>query len=484
MTGSREDVLQQIDFGNLVAEKEKNFTSIFVPTERVENEILTSSPPDVVKGPKGSGKSAVFQLFSDHEEYLRDHYPEMFDIHDDEILIVSGSGQEDQLRKGLTEVDRSVDNFDPEQYWKLYFVIKIARSLKNNGHKLEGNLYELLQVTDESDSLRLAPVIKRLYNRIIGPSPDNIKTPIGDVPLDWDNINTSGLLDEEAEYLRDNDITIWLCVDRVDQIGDNREEMKEYVEGLFEAQIFLQPINEIKPKVFVRTDIWSELHITNQDYLETRRLRWENKELLTLINKRMMESDIVRKYIKENMARNIDISNILTYKQQTQKEIFNIVFVKQIAGGQTGSPTFDWMKKRVTNGKDDSYPRELINFCKKAKNEQQNMSDLPDESLIGESSLKNALEEMSRKHVTTVLYSEFEDLETHFDQLKGGERKYTRSELEELFKNMTPSGRDAIKRLYQIGLLKPQNDGGYTDTEFEIPLIYRQGLHIVTRGRK
>jgi hypothetical protein len=65
-------------------------------------------------------------------------------------------------------------------------------------------------------------------------------------------VDTSGLIAEEEEYLKGNDITIWIFIDRIDQIGNNREEMKKYIEGLFEAQIFLQDYEKIKPKIFVR----------------------------------------------------------------------------------------------------------------------------------------------------------------------------------------------------------------------------------------
>jgi polynucleotide 5'-kinase involved in rRNA processing len=148
----REEILEELDFGNFVAEKEKDLVSVFTLTEKSKNNIFTSSPPDVVLGPKGSGKSAIFQLLSQNEEYVRDNFEDMFEENDDEILIDSGSGQEDELRKGLTRVDNNVDDFDPEEYWKLYFIIKIALLLEEKGYSPNGRISKLLYVIGKKNS--------------------------------------------------------------------------------------------------------------------------------------------------------------------------------------------------------------------------------------------------------------------------------------------------------------------------------------------
>lgn len=480
----RKEVLRELDFGNFVAEKEDDLVSIFTLTEKSKNNIFTSSPPDVILGPKGSGKSAIFQLFSDNEEHVRENFKEIFSENEDKIIIDSGSGQEDELKKGLTRVDSNVDDFAPEEYWKLYFIIKIALLLEENHYNLGGRLSKLLHVIGESNSRKLAPLVNSIYKTVVGPSPGDLNTNVGDIPLDWKNVDTTGLINEEEEFLERKNITIWLFIDRIDQIGNNRNEMKKYIEGLFEAQIFLQDYEKIKPKIFVRSDIWNELHITNRDYLERVELEWDARELLTLINKRMMKNGMVAQYTKDNTARDWDLEKIGEYKKQTHKEIFNSIFVKQIGAGKTGSPTSRWMRKRVTNGKEDKYPREMINFCREAKKAQENKNELPDEKIIGEESLKTALERISEKHVDDVLYSEFEELNPHFDKLKGGQKEYSRPELKNMFDDLDPSGDDAIKRLYKIGLLDPEGHGEYTEDEFTIPLIYRDGLKIVTKGRK
>jgi hypothetical protein len=198
----------------------------------------------------------------------------------------------------------------------------------------------------------------------------------------------------------------------------------------------------------------------------------------------MMKNKTVKKYAKNNTAREWKLEKFGEYKKQTHKEIFNSIFVKQIGAGKTGSPTSRWMRRRVTNGKRDKYPREMINFCREAKRAQEHKSTLPDEKIIGEGCLKTALEKVSEKHVEDVLYSEFEELNPHFDKIKGGQKEYSRSELKDMFSELDPSGDAAIKRLYKIGLLEAKGHGEYTEDEFTIPIIYRDGLRIVTQGRK
>ena len=484
MTEKKEKVLEELDFGGFVAELEEDLPSIFVPTRRIENEIFISPPPDLILGPKGSGKSAIFKLFSDHEEYVRNNYISMFSECDNEVIIGSGTGQEDELKKGLVRLNSDIDDFDPEEYWRIYFVLKIAYLLKENGYTPDGSISELLREIGESDDMRLATIMRKVYKTVVGRRlPEKIETPAGPFSIVLKDKDTEGLLAEESKYLKDNNISVWIFIDRIDQIKGDREEMKESIEGLFEAQIFLQTYEGIEPKIFARSDIWEFLTIVNQDYLRKTRLSWSERELITLVNKRMLENETVRKYIDEHTGKNLDLTNIATYKKQTQKTIFNTIFVKKIVPGQTGGTTSQWMISRVTNGKGDVYPRELINLCKEAKMIQLRKNTSPDQGIIGRKSLKDALSEVSRNHVEDVL-KEYEKFNPHYDELIGGETRYSRSELKDMFAELTPSGDKAIKQLYYIGLLKPEEHGRYTADEFSIPWIYRDGLDIVSPGRR
>ncbi|MCJ2111426.1 hypothetical protein MKK64_09500 [Methylobacterium sp. E-025] len=67
----KKDLVRQISFGNQVAEEEReNLQEYFVVTQAWER--VYAGEVDVVYGPKGSGKSAIYVLIQDHADALFD----------------------------------------------------------------------------------------------------------------------------------------------------------------------------------------------------------------------------------------------------------------------------------------------------------------------------------------------------------------------------------------------------------------------------
>ena len=80
--------------------------------------------------------------------------------------------------------------------------------------------------------------------------------------------------------------------------------------------------------------------------------------------------------------------------------------------------------------------------------------------------------------------SEFPGLREHFDRFGGKDTaKYTREELIEMMKGLEPSGDEMIRALYETGLLEAQHGKGTSDSNYEVPKLFRFGLGLVLRGR-
>lgn len=68
---SKKDVLHDLSFGNQIAEEEKDtLKDYFVQTSSWQK--ILRGEIDVIYGPKGAGKSAIYVLVQDYVDYLFD----------------------------------------------------------------------------------------------------------------------------------------------------------------------------------------------------------------------------------------------------------------------------------------------------------------------------------------------------------------------------------------------------------------------------
>lgn len=244
--------------------------------------------------------------------------------------------------------------------------------------------------------------------------------------------------------------------------------------------------SNIQLRVFLRTDIWSDLNFTNKSHLsdKTVRLDWDKNRLLKLINKRIVTVPESKEYINNSLEDDIDLQDIESHDEDTQENIFYSVFDEQVYSGPREADLFDWMIERITDGLGGVYPRELISFCNEAKDLQLQDGPSSDNILIDGLSVRDAYYIVSRQRVDTYL-SEFPELNDHFNKFDGKTKStFSRSELKNMFSNLNLEGGEAIERMYDVGFLKPkQKNAKHLADEFEIPRLYRDGIGLVIRGR-
>lgn len=288
------------------------------------------------------------------------------------------------------------------------------------------------------------------------------------------------MLEEEQKLLDENDKTVWLMLDRIDELRTrDLSERKRLLEALFRVQInFIRRFENIKLKIFLRTDIWEELNFTNKSHIVDKkvRLEWTDIQLMKLINKRMVQS------IEDHIDADLDTDEIQTYGSQVQENIFYSIFEDQVYSGSREADIFDWMTKRIQDGHGGKYPRELISFCTEAAKIQLRSEKTSDERIIAGLSVRDAYFEVSNQRVNTYL-SEFPNLENHFDQFDGrNEAEYTHNELVGMFDGLDPKPNDAIKRMVDVGFFAE----GWTDEQekmYTIPRLYRDGINLIMKGR-
>src|ERR1700679_4037338 len=113
------DILKQIDFGQRIAEDESDkLERYFMSTDPYRR--VLKGEVDVIYGPKGSGKSAIYSVTERESDSLFDR----------KILIVSAENPRGNTAfSGLTD-DPPTSERDFINLWKLYFILITHSVLK------------------------------------------------------------------------------------------------------------------------------------------------------------------------------------------------------------------------------------------------------------------------------------------------------------------------------------------------------------------
>ena len=133
---------------------------------------------------------------------------------------------------------------------------------------------------------RISAILKRLYECFIGEPPQLEQIDFKDVSIllsKNSKVSIYELLSEINDYLVSEKKTVWLLLDKIDELFPNKANVrKECIEGLFLAYIdFVSRYSNIKLKIFLRTDIWNTLSFVNKSHLtdKTTIITWHEDSL-------------------------------------------------------------------------------------------------------------------------------------------------------------------------------------------------------------
>lgn len=484
-------LLHDLDFGKVDAESEEELVERFVRTYGFNQ--ISDEDTLIILGPKGSGKSAIFRLLT---EYTKEAQEILGEEHPTNTHLIKATGGNDVKSIDNRDLNklRNQDDFSYDEFWRIYIGTKVASTLGDIGYTAGGKLgsgnelSDVLRAFNQQSDWRIIPVFKSIWEAIVGDPPSSGSISYGRFSLEIgndENMNIDRLLEQEQQALEERGEDIWLLFDRIDELHSREpEKRKELLESLFTVQrTFVDRYSNIQLKIFLRTDIWNELQFINKSHIADKmvELQWDDLQLLKLVNKRMLQSDNVLKYIEESTSMEFSANNVDEHDKEIQEKIFYSVFEDQVYSGPREADLFDWMASRIEDGQGGRYPRELITFCNEAVKEEIQSEEHPDESLIGGLSVRDAFFTVSEQRVNTYL-SEFPDLEEHFARFDGKKTaEYSHTELHDMFDDLEPNGKKAIDRMVDVGFFEENRSG--EEKKYEIPRLYREGIGLIIRGR-
>ncbi len=463
---------------------------------------------DLIPGTKGSGKSALFRIFVDFLPVLL--------LRDRKVVVAHGiQAPGDPVFHAFINRFSTLSEEEFVSFWCIYLV-----SLAHE-HFIKGPRYTqyLGDAASEVQKFRIAcgnaripeiqakkslrdilewslhvlgmwrPKVK--YNQsgeweldLFGTKTEQIPSPSGmaDNPTLPKYVND--IKEALEEVLDKTQFSLWLMVDRLDEIFPRRSEVERTaLRGLLRAmRYFASP--RIRVKVFLRDDMLEQVVKTGSGFTalthvtvrQADTLRWTQDQILTMVVKRFCANDEFAKYLKIDRAR-------LEASASYRTDVFDKIFPPAVFRGKPPkqSPTIRWIFNRCADGRGVVTPRDVLDLLIRAKQRQQDdYATDPDgtsDYVIGAAAIQYGFEQLSKRKRETYLEAEFPHLWKNIEKFLGGKTTYDKPALHDL---LGSDWEDIAGHLLAIGFFAKGKTKG--EEVFSIPFLYRHGMNL-TQGK-
>ncbi|MGA2286351.1 MAG: hypothetical protein ABSG55_08795 [Dehalococcoidia bacterium] len=494
MPSERRDVLAQITFGQRVAEEEADtLASYFVETDQWRK--IWSGDVDVVYGPKGSGKSAIYFLLSSRTDKLFDR----------SIILVPAENPRGAPAFSDIVEDPPTSEAEFRSLWRLYILALLCEQfqeydLRSPAAKelvralVDANLVQpksSLQgkIRSALDYVRACFKFESIEGGVVLPGVPagftgriRLREPSGEEAAKG-IVSVHQLYKVADEALRDAGLTAWIVLDRLDVAFAERRELEENaLRALFRVYTDLVGLGNLSLKIFLRDDIWNRItsgggfreasHITR-----TETITWDEQSLMHLIISRTVQNLQVQQYYDVRADR-------VLASTSNQRGLFFRVFPKQVDPGSRRPDTFKWILSRTRDGTGGSTPRELIHLLEASRTEQLRHLELggdepSGEALIGALALKGGLPQVSKARLELTLYAEYPEHKAAIAKLEGGKTEYSAASLRAIWNCSEEEARREAQALAELGFFEIRGDRA--QPSYWVPFLYRDALNL-TQG--
>ncbi|SDF02058.1 hypothetical protein SAMN05216337_104276 [Bradyrhizobium brasilense] len=481
-------LLKGITFGERVAEDEIGaLGQYFVETDQWER--IFEGKIDVIRGDKGSGKSAIYSLLDSKTNQLFDRRV---------LLTTAENPRGDTVFADLVSEPPTSEN-EFVFLWKLYYVSLVAAKLKEFGiaNDKARHLFAALEeagIMEPSFSLRRTFLKVRRYvlpktiEGTVSVDPNTmLSTATGKITLaeptdeaERRGAVSVGQLAELANAALDKaGYQIWVLFDRLDVafVEDGGLE-KNALRALFRAYRDFSGLDYLKFKIFLRSDILTRImeggfreasHITR-----TADLEWNESNLLNLIVRRALNNQVlVKEYVTDREA--------ILKSTDEQRAFFYRMFPAQVEQGEKKRETFDWIVSRCADGRGKTAPREVIHLLNSLREKEVERIErgglIPaDEALFDRSIFKSALAAVSDARLIGTVYAEYDDLKPYIAQLERQKTEQTIESLRSIWEGSSSDVEQLVQRLVDIGFF--QKKTSREEDTYWVPFLYRGALHM------
>ncbi|QRQ87844.1 tyrosine-protein kinase family protein [Cupriavidus oxalaticus] len=444
----------------------------------------------VVRGRKGTGKSTLFHLFTEHRENAAKRARGRLEG----IDILPGHGPAvgaifrpttdvfGDVQKGL-EAARQ----DWLSLWRAYAIVRVFVSeyplievaLKSPGMKL---LKEKLASAFSTATTR-AQWRSTHTTALLSLVTDPYKGLCRDLMIDLN----SSLAKENRK--------LWLLYDDLDQ--DIKEEsvwQEDALSGLLRLAYDSnnQDLHHIRFKIFLREDIWSKLVFTNKSHFSEPRtllLQWKIDDFLRLAYRLVTGGSPEFRALAHREFPLTDAEVDTAGEEELRQALAPLWGLRQDKG--RSATVAKWVYNRMTDAQDNTYPRSLTVLLHAAKEEElrvRNDKLAPSDRLLSQRSMQVGLKAASSERVNA-LKNEYPSLRPFLEDIENNKTlrsQFTSDELRSAWERcgQTFSSFESFAtQLDSSGMLVKKKAGGAY--HFGIASLYIDGLGVTrVQGEK
>jgi len=432
----------------------------------------------LIRGRKGTGKSALYELLLKHTDVAR----ELANKRLDNVTCFSGHGgfhmrpTRDEFQFIHQEIEQ---DGSWEVFWRFYLLLRVyldnnlqalLKSNKDGKFKSLQAAFNEISKGDEWTTHRTQALIKMTKNKTL-------------------NLLAKDALDVINEQLRKNSRVFWFLYDDLDEDFLEKGRVREAaLTGLFRLvqASDARRLSGLRFKIFLREDIWNRLTFDNKSHFNGRDviLLWTRVDFLRLALRQAQQS----KEFKDLLDHITPIASIDQADEESLEQVLQLLWGSRREQNLKSKYVSRWVYDRLTDSSTTTFPRSLNILLTAATKYELKNSRLPpafSDRLLMPKSLNEGLLSASIQRCDEIR-EEYPELRSFFDSLVNIEVIISEEKLQELWQKTAneelPTFKEFADFLLNIGLI------GFAKSEekersYRFAEIYTYGFKI-TRGRR
>jgi len=477
LTGSdhRWEIIESLSFPEVnAANPGQQLDLLFQKTS--DFEIFLDNSTCLIRGRKGTGKTALYWLFLKHFHVAKKlAYGRL-----ENIVCFSGHGRFHESRPSRDEFEvihqyLQKNNGSWEAFWRSYLLVRAnqAKIIKFPRGRGGEKFHEL--------KLLLKSISSNVWKYEHTQALMRLSTDAHLILLAKDALDT---LDDCLE--RTSKIA-WFLYDDLDEDFPKRNEIRvQALTGLFR---FVQSCDSrgvklVRFKIFLREDIWHGLIFDNKSHFNGRDLllQWTRTDFLKLALRQALQSS----QFKDLIGRFSPIESIDQASEESIDRALELLWGSRRRRGTKAKYVSRWVYERLTDSSSTTFPRSLSILLEGAKIQEltyrgQSSIQTPTDRLLRGKSLEVGLRKASEERCHAIK-EEYPDLANFLDNIKGvsalTEKEVLRKIWEESAQDVIPTFDEFSAFLSEIGILEWRSK----DQRYRFADIYFYGFEMSRVG--
>ena len=474
----RWEILENLKFPEVnAADPKQDLSLLFQRTTDFEK--FLDDTTCLIRGKKGTGKTALYWLFLKHQELAQ----KLAHGRLDNTLFLSGHGRFQEGRPTRDEFQTihqtlQQKNGTWEAFWRAYLLFRCYQE-------------ELLKF----------PRGKK------GEKFSDLKKIINNLPKDiWQSESTQALLELSTnsqlilivkdavniilnQEAKEKSQKLWFLYDDLDEDFSEAGELRQQaLTGLFQLvqSCDASRLTEIRFKILLREDIWNRLNFDNKSHFTGRDiiLQWNQIDFLRLALRQAIQSQDFKNLvdrISPVAVESIDIAN-----EEELDKALELLWGSRRRGGNRAKKVSRWVYERLTDSSGTTFPRSLSMLLKGAKEQEltyrgKSSTKIRTERLLQGKSLEFGLRKASEKRCEEIK-EEYPNLINFFDSLKGKLAFLRKEELQEIWQNLPEkileNFEDFVSLMREIGIIEFREK----EERYKFADIYVYGFEMIRQG--